>query len=351
MGIQISEGQINNILADEANNFKEEKESILEAAKKMDSLATDDTAGRNKKKNVYTTVIGSDLFAYFKTTESKSRISFLKTFRGKREDYLINEIAFEYLDAHKVSKILKQLILNFNNHRLNNDIELEKFFIEYSITNKHDKRILTEAMLLAIVIESGWSKDLNLHSDDAGQFKLFIHGLCWIHAVRTIERFIPIDEHEENEIKNIFTLIWQYYQDLKDYKLNPNSVKKIELSQKFDDIFNTEVNSLRLKKALIKFIENKEELLRVLENPKLPLHNNDSENSIRHVVMKRNVSNGTRSDAGKDARDVFISLKVTCRKLRIPFFEYLKDRINKTNSIPRLTSIILEKSQALAPPS
>jgi len=38
------------------------------------------------------------------------------------------------------------------------------------------------------------------------------------------------------------------------------------------------------------------------------------------------VSGGTRSDEGRKCRDTFISLKKTCRKLGVPFWQYLADR-------------------------
>ena len=43
------------------------------------------------------------------------------------------------------------------------------------------------------------------------------------------------------------------------------------------------------------------DLLRVLEQPEVPLHNNVSERHIRDYVKKRKISGSTRSDAGRRA--------------------------------------------------
>ena len=59
---------------------------------------------------------------------------------------------------------------------------------------------------------------------------------------------------------------------------------------------------------------NQEELLRVLQRPELPLHNNLSESDIRDHVKKRKISGSTRSESGRRCRDTFASLKKTCRK-------------------------------------
>ena len=88
------------------------------------------------------------------------------------------------------------------------------------------------------------------------------------------------------------------------------------------------------------FHAKQSELLRVLERPELPLHNNRSENDLRDRVKKRKISAGTRSEAGRRCRDTFASLKKTCRKHGISFWEYLKDRVSGLNVIPPLADLI-----------
>ena len=83
--------------------------------------------------------------------------------------------------------------------------------------------------------------------------------------------------------------------------------------------------------------------LRVLQRPETSLHNNDSERDIREYVKRRKTSAGTRSENGRKARDTFLSLKKTCRKLSISFWEYLMDRLNRTNNIPMLYDIMQQR--------
>ena len=44
-------------------------------------------------------------------------------------------------------------------------------------------------------------------------------------------------------------------------------------------------------------------------------------------------------------RDTFASLKKTCRKLGISFWEFLKDRILGENKVPYLPDLIISKAQ------
>jgi len=96
-----------------------------------------------------------------------------------------------------------------------------------------------------------------------------------------------------------------------------------------------------LNLALERLYKNKAELLLVLERPEIPLHNNLSENDIREYVKRRKVSGSTRSEQGRRCRDTFTSLKKTCRKLGVSFWEYLLDRLSKRKEIPPLQKLIL----------
>jgi Transposase IS66 family len=94
--------------------------------------------------------------------------------------------------------------------------------------------------------------------------------------------------------------------------------------------------------------EHKAELLRVLDRPEVPLHNNGMESDIRCYVKVRKISGGTRSEAGRRCRDTFASSKKTCRKLGISFWRYLRDRIRGLGQVPRLADLIRKKAEELA---
>jgi len=95
---------------------------------------------------------------------------------------------------------------------------------------------------------------------------------------------------------------------------------------------------------------NKSELLLVLDRPDIPLHNNTSERDIREYVKKRKISGGTRSDLGRRCRDTFASLKKTCRKLGISFWQFLGDRLCGNNVIAPLPVVIRQRASELASP-
>ena len=111
-----------------------------------------------------------------------------------------------------------------------------------------------------------------------------------------------------------------------------------------------EVDACRYLLALmsVDHIENPThaDLLRVLDRPDVPLHNNAAESDIREYVQRRKISGGTRSDDGRRCRDTFASLKKTCRKLGVRFWDYLQDRVRALGRIPRLAELIQHRSLA-----
>src|SRR4051795_12178003 len=79
-----------------------------------------------------------------------------------------------------------------------------------------------------------------------------------------------------------------------------------------------------------------------------PLHNNLSEGHVRDYVKKRKISGSTRSELGRSARDTFASLKKTCRRLGVNFWEYLQDRVRGLGQIPRLADQLRQKAEEAA---
>ena len=347
-GIDISAGQLNNILIENKELFHKEKDRILSVGLQVSSyINVDDTCARHKGQNGYCTHIGNELFSWFQSTESKSRINFLKLLRAGHSDYRINMDAIAYMESNKLPQyVLKPIIANLQTV-FANDLQWNDFLAKNDIVKDRHQQIATEGALIGSIIEHGISQKLVVLSDDAGQFNVLLHALCWIHANRAIDKIIPFTNQARTDLDKIKDQIWQLYEGLKVYKEIPKPKGKKRLSAMFDEIFMQTTSSASLNAALKRIYNNKSELLLVLERPDIPLHNNGAENAIREYVKKRKISGSTRSEPGRQCRDTFTSLKKTCRKLGVSFWQYLKDRIEITDVIPDLAELVRE--QALNP--
>jgi len=346
LGVDISKGQVNRILTEQKEDFHLEKEGVLCAGLDVsDYINVDDTGARHAGKNGYCTHIGNDLFAWFESTGSKSRINFMELLRKGHGDYVINDDAIEYIKRQSFPQPLLALLATDADKHFETTEDWLQHLERLTITKKRHVQIATEGALLGSVLYHGFSKELVILSDDAGQFNILLHALCWIHAERTIHKLIPCSEQEGKAIDDIRDRIWQLYRDLKAYKQAPDEKTKTDLQKRFDEIFATQTCSEVLNAALRRLANNKEELLMVLDRPNIPLHNNLSERDIREYVKKRKISGSTRSDAGRRCRDTFTSLKKTCRKLGLSFWDYLYDRVSKAAKIPPLPDLIRARAR------
>src|SRR6266852_5442438 len=179
-------------------------------------------------------------------------------------------------------------------------------------------------------------------SDDAGQFNVGRHGLCWVHAERLVHKLDAFTDGHYAAQQRIRGLIWWFYGDLKAYRRDPTPKRKAALRARFNRIFQRQTGFATLDRLLARLHANKAELLMVLDHPEIPLHTNGSENDIRCHVTKRKISGGTSSDTGRDCRDAFLGLAKTCAKLAITFWDYLGARLDVAGNaaVPYLPELV-----------
>lgn len=281
--IAISAGQLHAMLVEEHDNYHAEKMDILKAALESGQIQTDDVGTRHQSKNCYTNVICNEFFVYLTTTNSKSRINFLKILAQGKNEYRFNQDAYDYLEAHKGTERLTQALKIRKEFVINTEDPEREFVNEFGYLNTTEIRLLTEATLFSSLIEHGVPRDLNIHSDDAGQFEVFKQSLCWIHEERHYRKLIPLHPEMAIEIEKVRDSIWRLYKDLKAYKEAPSEPERMRLTQAFDSLFKPETSTPYqiLNDRLALTYAKRDRLLFVLEHPTTPLHNNLSETGGR----------------------------------------------------------------------
>jgi hypothetical protein len=346
-GVRISSGQLHRIITDGKEKFHEEKDEILKVGLRVSGYVNvDDTGARHEGKNGYCTHIGNEWFAWFESTRSKSRVNFLELLCAGHIEYVLSGEAFEYMVAQKLPKKQLEKLTAEVERVLPDQATWQAFLKHRGITKKRHVRIATEGALLGAALSHGINPKLVIVSDDAGQFNVLLHALCWIHAERILAKLVGFTDLQREALAETRTAVWALYRDLKAYQKKPTRKVKRELEQRFDEICKTQTCFTTLNNALKRMHKNKAELLLALKRPDLPLHNNLSEGDIREYVKRRKISGGTRSENGRRGRDTFASLKKTCRKLKVSFWDFLNDRVGNKNAIPPLPSLIEHHAQS-----
>ncbi len=201
-------------------------------------------------------------------------------------------------------------------------------------TTPEPVQIATEEALWGSIHAHNFLGEAVVLSDDAGQFAVGRHALCWVHAERLVHKLDAFTDANRAAQQHVRMLIWNFHADLKAYQANPGNSRRLALRTRFDRIFRRRTGFTTLDRLLARLHANKAELLTVLDRPTTPLHTNGSENHIRCQVTRRKVSAGTRSDAGRDCRDTFLGLAKACAKLGVAFWDYLGSRLRVPGQVP-----------------
>jgi len=340
-GVDISTGQLERLLTENQEAWHAEKHALLATGLDVSRQVTvDDTGARHQGQNGYTTRIGNAYFAWFQTTAHKDRLNFLRLLHGERARYAINDAALGYFREHKLPQRPLTALVSAPCRVFRKTSRWEAHLQRLGIDRARHVRVATEGALLGGLYEKGLAEGLAIISDEAGQFDVLTHGLCWVHAERLVHKLIPLNEQHRADQQAIRAQIWDFYAELKRYRQAPTEAVKAQLEARFDAIFTTHTRYETLNQLLKRLHRHKAELLLVLERPDVPLHTNDAENDLRDRVKKRHISAGTRSDPGRRSWDTFASLKKTCRKLGVSFWTFLLDRVSGTHTVPPLPEII-----------
>lgn len=332
IGIDVSKRHLVRLLIDGQDLFREEARDVLRAGLETARWITvDDTGARHKGRNGYCTQIGNDDFTWFGTTGSKSRLNFMECLRAGHTDYAVNDAALAYMRERSLSCSATALLAN---HPVRQFADEDAWMAHLQALGLADLKVLpdpvriaTEGALWGSVTAHGFLCEAVVVSDDAGQFNVGHHALCWVHAERLVHKLDAFTEERRRIQRVVRGLIWWFYRDLLAFKRDPTARRRPEMRARFDRIFKRETGFVMLDRLLKRLHANKAELLAVLDRPEIPLHTNGSENDIRGQVIKRKISGGTRSDDGRACRDAFLGLAKTCRKLGVSFWHYLGNRL------------------------
>ncbi|MGZ2488345.1 hypothetical protein ACVITL_006930 [Rhizobium pisi] len=348
IGLDISKRQMVRLLTRRLDGFVAEDEAVLHAGLVSSQyLTVDDTGARHSHNPYYTTHIGGPNFTVFRTSKSKSRLNFLSLLRGSYQDYVLNDAAFDYLKDRRGDPVVVPGLRTFEPQRFCNQVPFMAHLAGkgVDIFDRQDIGTLAEAGLWGAIRHHGLMGNTVIVSDDAGQFRVGNHALCWVHAERLLQKLMPATAKEERSLTMVRDLVWRFYKALKAYKQNPSPQSAPAFRRRFDRIFTLGTGYEALDKLLERLHRRKNELLKVLDHPGIPLHTNASENALRTFVTKRKISGGTMSRDGRVARDTMLGLMKTCQKLGLSFYHYLGDRLGLGGeAIPQLAGLIAAKA-------
>jgi len=183
----------------------------------------------------------------------------------------------------------------------------------------------------------------NMSEPKIGEFLAnFDLALCWIHEGRHYEKLTPVVPQHQAALAAFQDRFWKYYAALRDYRAAPTEVWAAKLRAEFDELFATRTGYEALDDRIAKTQAKRNELLTVLTEPSVPLHNNDSELGARVSARRRDVSLHSRSSRGVRAMDIFTTIVQTTKKLAWSAYAYIRGRLTGAIPHPILGQTILQ---------
>jgi hypothetical protein len=354
-GMQISAGQLSNMLIKDQDLFHEERAAVVKAGLESSPWQhLDSTGTRVNGVNQHCHVLCNPLYSFYCTTPYKDRRSYLRVLLGGADlTFRLNERAVVLLEQLKVGQKWRAKVTQV--------VPAEQDLDEEQLDGLLDRHLPTLGPLVrkdikdalaiaAYQTQSGYPIVSLLLSDDAPQFNWLTLelALCWIHEFRHYKALIPRFTHHLTLLQDFGKAFWLLYHRLLQYREHPDCAMAATLTAQFDQLFGTKSGYDQLDACKEHTLGKREHLLMVLIHPEILLHNNPAELGARQRVRKRDVSLQARTHDGISAWDTFQTLVATAKKLGVNLFHYLYDRITATFALPSFATLIREQAQLLA---
>ena len=351
-GIEVSAAYLSQQWTGGYGLFHQEKSDLYRSGIASSGyVQIDDTGARVNGANQYCQIVCSPLFTTYHTTPTKDRLTVLGVltdFAPPR--YLYNQHARDLLDTFNLSgKARAAVEAQWPSDAVMDDAQFKRHLARLGLGVRQSAHLAEACAIAYYQQQTEFPVIDTLLADDAPQFKLLTRhlGLCWVHDGRHYKKLSPVVPAHQSALAGFRSRYWGYYTELLRYQRGPTSEKKAWLSVQFDEIFATITGYQDLDVRIAKTRANKTELLRVLELPELPLHNNDAELGARVQARVRDVSYQTRSEPGTKIKDTFMSINQTAKKLGVSFYDYVYDRVSGQFKLPSLADLIVQKAQTL----
>ncbi len=353
VGVQISDGEVSNLLIKGQAAFHAEKDALYQAGLASSPWQhLDDTSTRVNGQNGYCHIVCNPLYTAYFTTAAKDRLTIIDVLTNHRpRRFLVNAEALSYVEAGGLSAVRRRQLAQVPGDVIMDEAMMQALLETYlpGLGPQQRKWILDATAVAAYHADVEGPVVRLLVCDDAPQFTLVTEelALCWVHEGRHYKKLMPSIPYHQALLEAFVQRFWTYYDQLLAYREQPAPEEATRLAEEFETLFATVTGYQALDERIAKTRAKKSCLLMVLAHPEIPLHNNPAELGARARVRKRDVSFGPRTREGATAWDTFMTLAATATKLGVSFYHYIHDRVSGASQMPSLADLIVERANVL----
>lgn len=254
----------------------------------------------------------------------------LRTVGIKQSPYLGSDATGSKRKDKKTGKIINQYVQIISN----------KLLSIFSITRHYNSATLNRLLTKDGRKKSFVSDD---GSPNGECLKCKRKQLCWVHEIRHYQKLFPFFNPYQPMQKMILTQWQQFYHLAKHYAETPpeqRQKKKKRMQILFDTVTTQTTGYVPVDKQLRLTRAKKERLLFFLDHPDVPIHNNQCEQDLREFVIIRKISGGTKSYRGDKSLARHLSVIQTAQKQGLNVYQTLHGLLTGTLSPEVLTANI-----------
>jgi hypothetical protein len=353
VGVQVSAGQVSNLLIKGQAPFHAEKEALSQAGLARSPWQhLDDTSTRVNGQNGSGHIVCNPLSTADFTTAAKDRLTIIDVLTNHRpRRFLVHAEAVGFLEACGLSAVRRQQVEQLPSGTIVEEATMQALLAEHlpGLGPQQRQWILDATAVAAYHADVEFPVVRLLVCDDAPQCPLVTEelALCWVHEGRHSKKVMLSISYHQALLETFVQRCWTSYDQLLAYREQPTWEEATRLAGEFETRFATVTGSQALDERMTKTRAKKSCLLMVLAHPEIPLHNNPAELGARARVRKRDVSFGPRTREGATAWDTFMTLAATATKLGVSFYHYIHDRVSGASQMPPLADLIVERARVL----
>ena len=143
---------------------------------------------------------------------------------GRSHDYVVDETALAYMRRHNLAGPVIDRLAS-HPQRSFPDRQAWAAHLEalgIAALEAPPVKIATQGAMWGAIHQHGLLGNTVVVSDDAGQFRVGTHALCWVHAERLVHKLLPVTEAQRRAVDLVRQLIWWFYRDLKAWQCQPD---------------------------------------------------------------------------------------------------------------------------------
>jgi hypothetical protein len=203
------------------------------------------------------------------------------------------------------------------------------------------------AEVLENVLETGFSGWLM--SDGYQVYRAYRKRLrCWAHLQRKARGLVEsLDRKAQSFGKEVLEVLDGLMKAVYEARESPGRDLVMDSRARLEEFRaacerQREAQHEKTRALAREFLNDWEAIFEVLAHPELPLTNNEAERALRHWVIARKLSLGTRTTEGSRAYALLASVIETCRKRNISPWDYLAHVIRARRAgqdVPRFPAV------------